>query len=208
MIVAFGRYPQDVQNESGLFVPEPLLWRVLEVDEKQKRALLITERLIDCRGYHERWEDITWGKCTLRQWMNDDFIRQAFTAEEASLILRVWNENPGHYRRGMRGIDMYVDDGNATWDRVFALSLDEVRRKDYFSNPNARTASMTLYAKQKTSDGYYTGWWWLRSPGIHSNYAACVLTYGDVAYEYGYSVDYSGASVRPALWLNLESEIF
>ena len=202
MTVAFGRYPQDIQNESGLFVPEPLLWRVLEVDEKERQALLITERLIDCKEYHERWEDITWENCTLRQWMNDDFIRQAFTTEELSLIVRVWNENPDKLWK-----TRIVDGGNVTMDRIFALRMDEVNRKDYFSNRGSRITNMTRYAKHKTMYETNMGLWWLRSPGNNGRSAALVLGNGEVR-EGGDYIDSSSVCVRPALWLNLESEIF
>jgi hypothetical protein len=46
------------------------------------------------------------------------------------------------------------------------------------------------------------GWWWLRSPGFNSNYAAFVSTDGDVI-EHGLDVNNSSVSVRPALWLHL-----
>ena len=51
----------------------------------------------------------------------------------------------------------------------------------------------------------YHCWWWLRSPGDYSSYAASVYVDGDV-YYYGGGVNYDGHCVRPALKIsNLES---
>ena len=134
--------------------------------------------------------------------MNDDFIRQAFTTEELSLIVRVWNENPDKLWK-----TRIVDGGNVTMDRIFALRMDEVNRKDYFSNRGSRITNMTRYAKHKTMYETNMGLWWLRSPGNNGRSAALVLGNGEVR-EGGDYIDSSSVCVRPALWLNLESEIF
>ena len=112
---------------------------------------------------------------------------------------------------------------NASWgtegckdtpDRVFALSIDEARK--LFADDEDMMAAVTPYAKKGGSDVYKNyklrngegpGWWWLRSPGFLSHSAALVLIVG-VVYESGDTVDDSAGSVRPALWLNLQSEIF
>ena len=136
--------------------------------------------------------------------MNTVFIREAFTTEELSQISWVWNENEDNRWNGRS-----VDGGNATRDRVFALSIKEAQ--DYFKNRMDRRAAVTSYAeerdgyksdKYKTMGGSASGWWWLRSPGFGSNYAASVYTVGEVG-EHGHYVVSTGASVRPALWLNL-----
>ena len=112
---------------------------------------------------------------------------------------------------------------NASWgtegckdtpDRVFALSIDEAR--ELFADYEDRMAAVTPYAEKGGSyvsanhrlrNGEGTGWWWLRSPGINSRHAALVDIGGDVL-EGGDLVANSVGSVRPALWLNLKSEIF
>ena len=204
--IEFGRYPQEHKTDTGLFIPEPLRWRVLHADSENGRALVITERLIDCVKYHNVYEDITWEYCTLRKWMNTVFIRDAFTTEELSRITWVWNENED-ITDGWLGKN--VEGGNATRDRIFALSIEQV--KDYFAGRMDRRAAVTPYARNRGSfemdeykniEGKASGWWWLRSPGIFSHYAANVDTDGGVL-GYGDLVGRTGGSVRPALWLNL-----
>ena len=57
----------------------------------------------------------------------------------------------------------------------------------------------------KTGDGADAGCCWLRSPGNDLGSAAHVLADGSIYYI---DVNSDDEIVRPALWLNLESEIF
>lgn len=205
-IVEFGRYPQSRKLEGGQYVKEPLMWRVLDVDKINGRALLLTEKLIDRKKYNDILEDITWEYSSLRRWMNGSFIKKAFTAEERSRVAWVWNENPDNEYR-WRG--KTIEGGNATRDRVFAMNIDEAKK--HFKNDVDRRASVTRYALGKdayqsdscfTDDGVRTGLWWLRSPGLPSCFAAYVR-YGGGVSDFGHGVYTSSVSVRPALWLNL-----
>ena len=193
--VQFGQYPQGANGEM-----QPLVWRVLAVENG--RALLITDKLIDCVKYNEKRLDVTWETCTLRKWMNSDFISKAFSSSQQAQITAVTNPNPNNPKYGTKG-------GNATQDRIFALSIDEVNK--YFRDDDDRMAAPTGYAKKQgcyVSDGYSlpsgekTGCWWLRSPGDFSNYAANVY-YDGFVYQNGNFVDNNYVAVRPAFWLNL-----
>ncbi len=96
-----------------------------------------------------------------------------------------------------------IPGGNNTTDKVFLLSIDEVKK--YFHSDEARKVKATAYAK---AQGAYVNsdngnsWWWLRSPGYITGRAAYVLTYGSIYYNGDY-VDNSFGTVRPALWINL-----
>jgi len=78
-----------------------------------------------------------------------------------------------------------------TTDRVFLLSLDEVRT--YFGDYDCPLAPARLAGDS---------WWWLRSPGLYENFAASVGKGGWICYG-GDSVQYCKGSVRPAFWLNI-----
>ena len=194
--VEFGRYPQGAKGEV-----EPLRWRVLAVDEKAKRALLITEKLIDCRRYHESWTDITWEECDLRKWLNSEFFNEAFSGEERKKTVLTENLNPDNSEYGTYG-------GNSTEDRVFLLSIEEA--KELFHSDRSRRAEATPYAVSRyRQTGYFKrhgetglGWWWLRSPGYISDEAACVRPGGGVD-GHGIHVIDDDVAVRPALWLRL-----
>ena len=199
--VQFGQYPQGADGEM-----QPLVWRVLAVENG--RALLITDKLIDCVQYNGTDTDVTWETCTLREWMNNDFISKAFSSSQQAQIATVTNRNPDNPNGGFFG-HKRINGGNATQDRIFAFSIDEVNK--YFRDDDDRMAAPTGYAKKQgcyvsdvcsLSTGEKTGWWWLRSPGYDGVYAADVEFDGNVD-RIGSFVNFNKVAVRPAFWLNL-----
>ena len=162
---------------------------------------MITDKLIDCVRYHETDTKVTWETCTLRKWMNNDFIRTAFSSEEQAQIATVTNLNPDNLQYTTKG-------GNPTSDKVFALSITETRK--YFHNDNDRMAALSEYVK--INDAWTdntipinchikTDFWWLRSPGSSNEYAVRILNDGNID-RGGFYVNCLFA-VRPAFWLNL-----
>ena len=185
--VPFGQYPQGANGEV-----QPLVWRVLAVENG--RALLITDKLIDYVKYNESLTNVTWETCTLRKWMNNDFISKAFSSDQQAQIATVTNQNSNNPEYGTKG-------GKPTQDKIFALSIEEANR--YFSSNSDRKAYTTDYAHKRGSDSDdRSDWWWLRSPGYNCYYAACVNYVGDI-HQLGYDVSRSRGAVRPAFWLNL-----
>ena len=190
----FGSYPQGTNGEE-----QPIEWRVLAVESG--KVLVISEKLIDCVFYNETYTDVTWETCTLRKWMNNDFISKAFSSSQKAQIVTVTNQNPNNPEYGTKG-------GNATQDKIFALSIDEAEK--YFGSNDDRMAGPTEYALKNGASTFYDlslstevmGWWWLRSPGFDSTYAANVDNDGSIDQDGSDSFDIRVA-VRPAFWLNL-----
>lgn len=195
----FGAYEQDNSTSNG---KEAIEWTVLDKDGMS--LLLISKQALDCQQYNTSYTDVTWESCSLRKWMNGTFLNKAFNAEEQAQIQNTTvsaDKNP----------EYNTNPGNATTDKVFLLSINEVEK--YFNSDEARKCAPTAYAKAQgayTSDSYKTAsgaatcWWWLRSPGYYQNYAAYVINDGSVNYN-GYYVNYDIYAVRPALWINLDS---
>ena len=187
----FGAYEQDNNTSNG---KEDVEWLVLEV--KDGKALVISKYALDCQQYNTSFTDVTWETCTLREWLNNNFINSAFTAEEKAKISTVTvyaDKNP----------DYSTNPGNATQDQVFLLSITEVNK--YFSSNSARQCEPTDYA---VANGAYVNSsngncrWWLRSPGYNRNTAAFDYIDG-VVYEGGDYVSSDRTAVRPALWIDL-----
>lgn len=198
--VVFGRYWQETWKPDNELHDEDktdLSWIVLR--REYDKVLLIAEKMIACRQYHEVWTDITWEECSLRRWLNEKFFYDAFGAAERERVALACNQNPDNerYRHSVEG-------GRTTWDRVFLLSLDEA--ETYFSDDRSRVAEITPYAREQYGQKGYvsapSGWWWLRSPGDDGDGAACVAPGGGVN-DGGIGVGLDYVFVRPALWLNL-----
>ncbi|MBR4907344.1 MAG: serine/threonine protein kinase, partial [Clostridia bacterium] len=96
-----------------------------------------------------------------------------------------------------------VSPGNYTTDKVFLLSIKEVKK--YFFIDIYRKCQGTPHCYAKGAFKHLNAcWWWLRSPGTSSARAADVGCEGTVV-EGGDDVNRQIA-VRPAMWINLGTE--
>ena len=198
----FGTYEQDNDTGNGR---EPIRWTVLDI--RDGKALLLSKYGLDAVPYNRDEVNITWSECTLRSWLNGEFIQAAFTPEEqARILVTDLNNDAG---QGCWGLD----GGPATQDRVFLLSYWEANRylnvtegdKDNTVSRVAPTAyAMSRGAfrsdNMKTAAGEPAGMWWLRSPGDSYNCASFVSAVGAVGRN---TVSVPAATVRPAIWVSL-----
>ena len=187
--IFWGSYEQDNNISNG---KEEIEWIVLETKDNQ--ALLISKYALDCKKYNDNYELVRWGRSSVRQWLNNDFIDSAFTADEKVLIPTVTisaAENPKYYTTAI----------NTTEDKVFLLNIAEVR--EYFSSNEARQCKPTAYAEEKgvlVSMVNGNCQWWLRSHGRTQKTAAYVFTDGYIENE-GQMVNMSNLAIRPSLWV-------
>lgn len=198
-IVYFGTYEQDNDTSNG---KENIEWRVLA--KENSRVLVISDKALDRQPYNSSYtEEVTWENCSLRKWLNGTFLNKAFSTEEQAQIQNttVSADNNPQYS---------TNPGNATTDKVFLLSINEVEK--YFNSDEARKCAPTAYAKAqgastsdtcKTPSGAATCWWWLRSPGDDQSSAAYVYFGGNV-FELGNYVFSGLNAVRPAMWISID----
>ena len=111
-----------------------------------------------------------------------------------------------------------MDGGNNTQDQVFLLSYAEANRclgvtlngvnnTDSQVKPTAWAVGNGAKTNRlhKTAEGDPAGWWWLRSHGDLQGRAATVYYNGLLYASYMGNVH---GCVRPAIWIDLESDIF
>jgi len=176
-------------------------WKV--IDTKDKYALILSEKLIEKRWYHDKPVSTTWEQCSLRKYLNGMFYN-TFSAEEKSRIKLTKLENSNNPWFNTKG-------GKATMDRVFILSVEEIVK--YFGDSGKLTQSVG--AEFMLSDEYNdnriaydmdskVSWWWLRTPGNSEGDAAYIYIDGHIVVM-GIYTGYSGGGgggIRPALWLS------
>lgn len=193
--ITFGTYKQDASNGA-----EDIEWLVLA--KENNKILVISDKVLDFQPYNEKpyyetRKAITWEQCSLRKWLNDSFLNEAFSEEERALIQSTTvsvDKIPNYH---------YTDPGNATTDKVFLLSYNDAEK--HFSDHHARKCTFTAYAKAQRAAAGKGGVdaWWLRS--LTGPYYAAVSDAPSGALAY-YIYDTSdGGGVRPALWIDLDS---
>ncbi len=190
-VVIFGTYEQDNNTANG---QEDIEWLVLAKEDG--RILIISKYALDCRKYSRNYLNGTWETCSLRKWLNRNFLNKAFNAGERAMIPSVTVSADENAKYNL------TSPGNNTMDKVFLLSITEANK--YYSIRMCQGTDY-VYAQGKLIKYESLGCrWWLRSPGMDSYYAAYVNSDGSISYlgacRY---VDYEG--VRPALWIEYES---
>ena len=205
--VSFGTYPQTKAGNDAT----PIEWLVLARDGN--KALLISRYGLDAQRYNKDTSSVTWETCTLRTWLNGTFYNKAFSSAEQAAILTTNVDNSKNQCYSGWSTNGWKN----TQDKVFLLSYAEANKYfgvtyDNSSNTKSRVAP-TAYAiaqggltsnSNETADRTAAGWWWLRSPGSDQRSAAYVFADGSL---YDLSVGSDSASVRPALWVNIEADV-
>ena len=186
--IKFGLYPQEKEREK-----KSIEWIVL--DKKDGRALIISKHALDCKPYNVMYDDVSWQNCSLRKWLNNEFYNSAFSNDEKSIISKLTVSVTEHG----------LNQGKTVQDRVFLLSVDEVRTYLHdvrWCKPTSYAVSKGVHLDRKKCNCR----WWLRTRGISTHTAACFSS--DVTGDYyicevGEIVHYDNG-VRPALWINLD----
>lgn len=178
-------------------------WRILEI--KGNQALIITEEIVELQWYHNKFVDITWADCTLRNYLNSEFYNK-FSKEEKAKIKLIRIENPDSPWFKSKG-------GKSTNDKIFLLSLKEV--SVYFGDSRAKLQNKGKQrwyiddennANRQAKYGNEFHSWRLRSPGYYQKTAASVSKFGYI-YVRGngvYGRPRDGGGIRPAMWVMLE----
>lgn len=205
--VSFGTYPQTKAGNDAT----PIEWLVLARDGN--KALLISRYGLDAQRYNKDTTSVTWETCTLRTCLNGTFYNKAFSSAEQAAILTTNVDNSKNQCYSGWSTNGWKN----TQDKVFLLSYAEANKYfgvTYYNSSNTKSrVAPTAYAiahgawtssSDKTADSVNAGWWWLRSPGSDQRSAAYVLADGSL---YDLSVGSDSASVRPALWVNIEADV-
>lgn len=170
---SFGRYVCSASDD----IPAPIEWEVLNVSGVS--ALAISVSALETMPYHASDSPVIppWRNCTLRSWLNSDFLQKAFSEEERAMILSTELDDATYDNKK----SLFRD--NEVTDRVFLLSDSEyslyygVIRNEWKEYKVTRTMAgftdhaLAAYEKTehadrsapKTPDGKIPAPWWLRS---------------------------------------------
>lgn len=187
--VYFGSFWQNKANSKK----EDIEWQVLEKDND--RIFVISRYALTCEQFHTESYTRGWEKCSLREWLNDNFFYAAFTSEEQAKI---------------PSVTVDLESGDTIQDKIFLLSASEVQM--YFPTKQDRECVPTEYAVSqgallRNKESVTTCDWWLRSPtrkDAFGNFAATIVYDSGEIGEGTCAADSKHVSVRPVLWINLQ----
>ncbi len=174
-IVTFGSYEQDDNTGNG---QEDIEWIVLE--KTDGKILVVSKYALDTKKFHNSSESVTWETCSMRKWLNEDFVSRAFSEGEKEALSTVTLTNTG----------------NATNDKVFLLSVTEAKK--YFTTDEQRICAPTKSAEVRENENAS---WTLRSSSEGGATADYVSNDGSVKSR---SVEAVMSFVRPAMWIEVK----
>lgn len=210
--IRFGSYEQDNNTSNG---KEKIEWIVLA--KENNKMLVISKFCLEAKAYNEKGGSATWEGSTLREWLNSSFLNSAFSEEEKNQIsvTTVSPDNDPEYDTGLE---------KDTNDKIFLLSMKEAKK--YFSSDDERMAKATAYAiasgpdmmtykHEEWGESGNEKWdgncfWWLRSPSYLNLLDIGRYTEMNVALQGNINIQGHGVAndcntVRPAMWINMES---
>lgn len=177
--ILFGAYEQDNNHANG---KEYVEWQVL--DRKDNKMLVISKYALDRQEYNDNLlKKVTWRTCSLRKWLNDTFLNNAFSSTEQAVIVKTGN------------------------GQVFLLSMSEVYK--YFDTGNTKVCKPTDYA---VAHGAYVDSdsgicrWWVRGDASTNQHWAIFEDNSRVTRDPEWrGIIYLDFAVRPAMWISIES---
>lgn len=193
--IKLGKYSQ---RSSDATVCDSIEWRVLDI--VGSRALVISRFALDVLPFNGMKEVFSWENSTLRAWLNNGFLRNAFSDTERSRIIgsTVSTKEQRGFGFGTKSV--------TTRDKLFLLSEDEVKQHLY--NDKERLCQHTPYAASRINNPNFIDKncdWWLRTPAGTTSGAKFVTRFGEINSN-GVWVDASNFGVRPAMWVELGSD--
>lgn len=213
--VAFGYYEQDADLSNG---KEPINWFI--ADMSNGKALLVSEKCLDCMPYSVANSD-SWTGSDVREWLNNDFYSNSFSAEEQAFI----SESSIISGYPVLPSD-YMHEEN-TSDKIFVLDFDEYReyvtgdakltayaRKEYLaaindSDYNTYESAEEEYCSNETEYGENYSWCLLRNLGPIENTVQFVSWFdeaGIAAVGNGFCDASCYVAIRPAVWVNATTQ--
>lgn len=182
--ITFGHYPQGADSTEKA----PIVWDVLK--EEGDKMLVLSHKCLEYRVFNDGQKQANWGKSELRRWLNDEFISEAFNAEEHKQILLT---------------KVKEKRVKATEDRVFVLSEEEFN----LVGRDNRSAFPTAYARRQYSDKLGRpykepyAFWWLRTRGfdVKEGYDLVHVCANGSLNAFARSDSSHPNGIRPAMWV-------
>lgn len=167
----------------GTFNKQKIQWIVLQ--DSGKYILIITKYAIKRMPYNDELCYITWDKCSLRSWLNNEFYKEAFNNDERKKIQKM--RIPSEIIK-----DQEFDPSGETEDYISIMSIREYEH----------LFGKVLHWKCKTyPPEKIPVQCWLRNNGLNERHAAFIGRSGAV-HEGGSFVNSPRNGVRPIMWIS------
>jgi len=191
--IQFGTYEQDNSILNG---PERIEWQVLDI--QYGKILLMSRYALDCQPLNKDENEYAWDKCSVREWLNNDFYNEAFSDKEKDFIQLT------------KLTTKYKNNKLTTDDKIFLLSNNEVYHylrtltiddeASSFCYPTKYSVEIGVKSSEETKNRCD---WFLRDANAANDARFVNWKYGTT--DYDAKVTREDKGIRPAMWLNYEN---
>ena len=197
---------QYAKVSGSYYKVEPIVWRVAKYYD-DKSMIIMSDYVIDCQVFNDTSVGLSWEKCTLRKWLNEDFFNKAFNASEKAVIREVTNDNSAKRNA------LFNYSTPDTKDKVFLFSHGDLTDSTYNFNTNdqyddpQRRSESTAYAQALGAGPGYCNYW---TRSHNSTSVQYVLT-GDGCVGNCHSpvaANSTGYGVRPVMVVDKDSALY
>ncbi len=193
--VFFGKYtiPNGAKPNS-IIIKIDIEWLVLEIDEDNKRMLLLSKNCLDWEFFEGGYSFFcsrpmtSWDKSTIREMLGQEYYDEWFSENEKKLIIP--------YKTS-----------STTTDLLFLLSEEEVKK--YFEAPEDATAFSLIadpdykYNEENSVINVYPEIYWTRTVSNEGYKVKCVNEHGDIVDRIS---DDDEIGIRPAMWIKYNAD--
>ena len=174
-IIELGRYKQIGEDASET----PIQWIVLK--REGSKALLLSRYILDYGPFQEGYDAqkadtdfksciVTWKTCSLRKWLNEEFLLHAFDPKERSMILPTQlqtesNDNILQIAEQFTNAQKKNMDTNADFIRTMLPQIDAVKGNPVFTETND---CVFLLSKEERNSFFHPQY---LKVGVPTNYA-------------------------------------
>lgn len=149
-------------------------WIILE--NTGQKVCLARYNAMTKTAFHNKEEKATWETCSLRRYLNGDFLKKTFNESEQQAVLDTSLEGDVNSTYGTKG-------SSGTTDKVFILN--DAESKKYKKQLGEKRNNMRL-----------------RTPG-RDLYSTAYVTAGGAMIDYGFPVNKKEILIRPVIWVQL-----
>lgn len=170
----------DTEDGEQFFTVDKIAWKVLLEEDGKK--FMVSELVLDCEYFMPEIVDSSWDVSYMREWINTEFRKIAFTDKEYEKLELMYVKNPDNYCYG-------TSNGEDTEDYITMLSCNDLadekygfKDKDTMYDDN-RIAKCTEYAAAKGvfADEEMNAKWWTNSNGSMNTAYVFVNTNGVIS---------------------------
>ena len=160
----FGGFYQDDTNSE-----KPIEWIILK--KQGNKLLALSKYALIVKAYNDKEESTAWSDCSLRRYLNNEFLKSAFTNNEVGYLdvyLSAADANKKYSK---------IRQGRDVSDRVFLLSMKELEDCPAAAR-QCEPVSIVKNEVQRDENGKCR--WWLRTLGYDTDCASGVYANGRI----------------------------